>query len=241
MIQSPSSAPTETPDGQITANVAGVMRRIAHAAERAGRPPDVVTLVAVSKTFSAAHVAAAHQAGLRHFGENWIQEAAGKLPALAGLSPRPVWHMIGHLQTNKVKQALELFDLIESVDSTHLGEAIAHRAGDRSIPVLLEVNVGGEPSKHGFRPAEVATACATLRQLPQLEVRGLMTVAPEVDDPEQARPVFRELRRLRDELGLAELSMGMTGDFEVAIQEGATLVRLGRAIFGARPAVVAAG
>ncbi|MEK7214326.1 MAG: YggS family pyridoxal phosphate-dependent enzyme [Chloroflexota bacterium] len=241
MPQPPSSATTESPAGQITANVAGIMRRIAHAAERAGRSPDLVTVVAVSKTFSAAGVAAAHEAGLRHFGENWVQEAADKLPALAGLSPRPVWHMIGHLQTNKVKQALELFDLIESVDSTHLGEAIAHRAGDRTIPVLLEVNVAEEPSKHGFRPSEVAAACATLRQLPQLDVQGLMTVAPEVDDPEQVRPVFRELRRLRDQLGLAGLSMGMTGDFEVAIQEGATLVRLGRAIFGARRTTATAG
>ena len=235
MTQSPASTTPDTLTGQIAANLAGLRQRIARAAQQAGRAPDSVTLVAVSKTFSGAHVAAAHAAGVRHFGENWVQEAAEKLPSLGKLSPQPVWHLVGHLQTNKVKQALALFDLVESVDSTHLGEAIARRAGDRVVPVLIEVNVAGEASKNGFRLDEVPAACATLRALPQLEVRGLMTVAPETGDPEQVRPVFRQLRGLRDQLGLAELSMGMTGDFEVAIQEGATMVRLGRAVFGPRP------
>jgi pyridoxal phosphate enzyme (YggS family) len=219
---------------EVNANVVEVMGRIAAAARAAGREPSEVTLVAVSKTFSKELVEAAHGAGLRHFGENWVQEAAAKLPQLAALTPRPIWHMVGHLQTNKVKLALELFDLIQSVDSVHLGETIARRAGGRRIPILLEVNVAGEASKQGFRPEDLPSACDRLRAIPQLDLRGLMTVAPAVDHPEAAEPVFRCLRELRDELGLQELSMGMTDDFEVAVREGATILRIGRAIFGPR-------
>ncbi len=218
----------------IAANLRTIQARVAHAAAAAGRPADSVTIVAVSKTFPADLVTAAHQAGVRHFGENWVQEAAAKLPQLAALTPRPVWHMVGHLQTNKVKLALELFDLIQSVDSVHLGETIARRAGGRRIPILLEVNVAGEASKQGFRPEDLPSACDRLRAIPQLDLRGLMTVAPAVDHPEAAEPVFRCLRELRDELGLQELSMGMTDDFEVAVREGATILRIGRAIFGPR-------
>ena len=218
----------------IAANLRTIQARVAHAAAAAGRPADSVTIVAVSKTFPADLVTAAHQAGVRHFGENWVQEAAAKLPQLAALTPRPIWHMVGHLQTNKVKLALELFDLIQSVDSVHLGETIARRAGGRRIPILLEVNVAGETSKQGFRPEDLPSACDRLRAIPQLDLRGLMTVAPAVDHPEAAEPVFRCLRELRDELGLQELSMGMTDDFEVAVREGATILRIGRAIFGPR-------
>ena len=228
-----AAAPANKPD--IAANLRSLQERITRAASSAGRNPAEVTLVAVSKTFSADSVADAHQAGVRHFGENWVQEAAEKIPALTNLSPRPTWHMVGHLQTNKVKAALELFDMIQSVDSVSLGEAIARRAGNRRIPVLLEVNVAAEASKFGFRPEQLPDAVKTLQALPELEVRGLMTVAPLSDDSEKVRPVFRRLRVLRDDLGLRELSMGMTDDFEVAIQEGATIVRVGRAIFGARP------
>lgn len=228
-----AAALTGKPD--IAANLRSLQERITRAASAAGRNPADVTLVAVSKTFSVDSIADAHQAGVRHFGENWVQEAAEKIPALTNLSPRPTWHMVGHLQTNKVKAALELFDMIQSVDSVSLGEAIARRAGNRRMPVLLEVNIAAEASKFGLRPEQLHDAVKTLQALPQLEVQGLMTVAPLADDPETVRPVFRKLRALRDEFGLRELSMGMTDDFEVAVQEGATIVRVGRAIFGARP------
>jgi hypothetical protein len=166
-------------------------------------------------------------------GENRVQEAAAKIVALRGL---PVtWHLVGHLQTNKAKTALELFDIIHSVDSLHLAQVLSRPDRSEPLPILLEVNAAGEASKFGFPPAEVAAAAQVVARLPHLDLRGLMTVAPFVSDPETVRPVFRELRRLRDALGLRELSMGMTDDFEVAIEEGATLVRIGRAIFGERP------
>ena len=221
----------------IVANVAAIRERIARAAVSAGRRPEDVTLVAVSKTFPAKMVTAAHAAGIRHFGENWVQEAQTKIPQFRDSEPRTVWHMVGHLQTNKVKVALELFDVIQSIDSLHLGEAIARRAGSRRVPVLLEVNVAGEASKSGFTPEDVPDAVRVLQHLTELEVLGLMTVAPEVPDPEQVRPVFRRLRELRDALGLADLSMGMSEDYEVATEEGATIIRLGRAIFGHRPQI----
>ncbi len=225
---------TSTITSDIAANIALVRQHIAEACESVGRDPADVTLVGVSKTFSAEHIAAAHQAGLRDFGENWVQEASEKLPALSTLSPRPTWRLIGHLQTNKVKSALQLFDVIESVDSLRLAETLARHARDRRVPVLLEVNVAGESSKFGFRPDDVPAAVKAMQALPQLDVRGLMTIAPETDDPETVRPVFRQLRTLRDDLGLRDLSMGMSGDYRIAIQEGATIVRIGRAIFGAR-------
>jgi len=140
---------------------------------------------------------------------------------------------VGHLQTNKAKTALELFDIIHSVDSVRLAEVLSHRA-ERTIPILLEVNIAGEESKFGFAEEELASAIEQISELPNLEIKGLMTIAPWVEDPEQVRPVFRRLRQLRDSLGLEQLSMGMTDDFEVAIEEGATIVRIGRAIFGPR-------
>jgi pyridoxal phosphate enzyme (YggS family) len=215
----------------VAERLALVRQRVAQAAERAGRSPAEVTIVAVSKSFPAQAIEEAAAAGIAHIGENRVQEAVAKIPSLRHL---PVtWHMVGHLQTNKAKTALELFDIIQSMDSLRLAEAISRRA-DRPVPVLLEVNVGGEASKYGFPPEEVPRAAETVARLPHLDVCGLMTVAPLVRDPEEVRPLFRELHRLRDALGLAELSMGMTDDFEVAIEEGATLVRIGRAIFGER-------
>jgi pyridoxal phosphate enzyme (YggS family) len=209
--------------------------RIAAACGRAGRSPDEVTLVAVTKGFPPEAVREAHAAGVRQFGENRVQEAQTKLPTLENLSPRPTWHMIGHLQTNKVKTAVGLFDIIQSVDSLHLAQAIERRAPRSTrVPVFLEVNVAGEASKQGVAPDELSRLVAATRALPGLDVRGLMTIAPLVDDPEQARPVFRRLRELAEPLGLKELSMGMTDDFEVAVEEGATVVRVGRAIFGER-------
>ena len=212
-----------------------VRLRIAGACRRAGRSPEEVTLVAVTKGFPHEAIREATATGLRHFGENRVQEAQDKLPQLANLSPRPTWHMVGHLQTNKVKTALSLFDIIQSVDSLHLAEAIAKRAPQSArVPVLLEVNVSGETAKYGFAPDELPAQTEAIHSLTGIEVRGLMTVAPQADDPEDVRSIFRELRRLNESLGLRELSMGMTADFEVAVEEGATIVRVGRALFGER-------
>jgi pyridoxal phosphate enzyme (YggS family) len=218
---------------EIAANVCTVRARIAAAAGRAGRDPGDITLIAVTKTHDAQTVALAHNAGVRHFGENRVQEARPKISSLRGRGADATWHLIGHLQTNKVKAALECFDILHAVDSERLARAISRRAM-RPVRVLIEVNVAGEPTKHGVRPDDAAALAETVGGLPNIDLRGLMTVAPQVDDPEDVRPVFRRLRELRDALGLQELSMGMTDDFEVAIEEGSTMVRVGRAIFGAR-------
>jgi pyridoxal phosphate enzyme (YggS family) len=217
----------------IEANIKEVQKRIAQACERAGRSPGEVTLVAVTKTVAPSAIEAAFQVGIRHFGENRIQEAEAKLGQLQNLNPRPTWHMVGHLQTNKAKTALELFDIIHSVDSIKLAEVLSRRA-ERKVPILLEVNIASEESKFGFAEEGLASAIKQISLLPNLEIKGLMTIAPLVEDQEEVRPVFRRLRQLRDSLGLEHLSMGMTDDFEVAIEEGATMVRIGRAIFGPR-------
>ena len=219
----------------IAERVEAVRLRIAAACQRSGRSPEEVTVVAVTKGFPPEAVREGFAAGLNQFGENRVQEAQVKLPLLAGLAPRPTWHMVGHLQTNKVKTVLSLFDIIQSVDSFHLAQEISRRAPQSvRVPVLLEVNVAGEAAKYGFSPDELPAAAGQVRDLPGLEVRGLMTVAPMAADPEEARPVFRRLRSLAESLDLRELSMGMTDDFEVALEEGATIVRIGRAIFGER-------
>ena len=207
---------------------------MAAACRRAGRSPDEVTLVGVSKGMPALAVAEAHAAGLQDVGENRVQEAAAKIEALAAQGVRPRWHLVGHLQTNKAKTVTGLFAILHSVDSVRLAQALSRRARE-PLPILLEVNVAQEASKFGFTPQEVASALRSIVDLPNLDVRGLMTIAPQTDQPESVRPVFQRLRELRDELGLRELSMGMTNDFEVAIEEGATMVRVGRAIFGERP------
>ena len=224
----------------VAGNLATVRARIAAAAEAAGRDPGGVELVAVSKTFPVAALKAAIAAGQSVFGENRVQEALPKIEALAGIAgpdgARPRFHLVGHLQTNKARQA-GAFDMIESVDSLRLAVALERRL-PRPMPVLLEVNVAGEVSKHGFAPDEVGPALAAITPLAKLDVVGLMTVAPLVAEAEAVRPVFRELRRLRDaeapQLGMGHLSMGMSNDFAVAVAEGATIVRLGRAIFGDR-------
>lgn len=218
----------------IAANVAGVRRRIAAAAERSNRDPASITLIAVSKTVAPELCAAAVAAGVADLGENRVQEGVAKAAALAAGGIHPTWHLIGNLQTNKVKAALGTFRAIHSVDSLALAAAIDRRAVS-PVACLLEVNVAGEASKAGFAPDEVVAALREIAPLNHVRVRGLMTVAPLAADPETVRPVFRQLRTLAGSLGLAELSMGMTGDFEVAIEEGATMVRVGRAIFGARP------
>ncbi|MGB2694476.1 MAG: YggS family pyridoxal phosphate-dependent enzyme [Dehalococcoidia bacterium] len=214
-------------------NLRRVRERIASACERAGRSTGEVTLVGVSKGFPPEAVSEAYDAGLRDFGENRVQEAEAKIEALAASGRTPRWHLVGHLQTNKAKNVTNLFAILHSVDSVRLAQAVSRHARE-AVPILLEVNVAEEASKFGFTPQELAPALGDIKRLPNLDVRGLMTVAPMTDDPQRVRPVFRRLRELRDETGLEELSMGMTDDFEVAIEEGATLVRVGRAIFGPR-------
>jgi pyridoxal phosphate enzyme (YggS family) len=229
-VEPPKSLASAT---DIAANLRRVRERVDAACRRAGRSPAEVTIVGISKGFPASVVVEAWQAGLRDMGENRVQEAASKIAVAAEKGARPRWHLVGHLQTNKVKTALSLFDIIHSVDSLHLVEAIS-RAAVKSMPVLLEVNVSGEPSKYGLRPEEVEPTLAKARALPNIDVQGLMTVAPLVDNPEDVRPVFRRLRELAQTLGLPQLSMGMSDDFEVALEEGATMIRIGRAIFGPR-------
>lgn len=219
----------------IAANLADVRARIAAAAERAGRDPASVQLVAVSKSFPAEAVIAAAQAGQRLFGENRVQEAVAKAAAVRAAGITDIaWHMVGRLQTNKVRAAAGLFAMIHSIDSLRLARALSLRL-TAPLPVLVEVNVAGEETKAGFSPAETPEAVRAIAALPYLDVRGLMTVAPAVSDPEVVRPVFRQLATLAHALGLPELSMGMSGDYPVAIEEGATLVRIGTAIFGPRP------
>ena len=217
----------------IDENVQEVQRRIASACERAGRSPGEVTMVAVTKTVDAASMEAAFKAGIRHFGENRVQEAKPKIEQLARLKAEVTWHMVGHLQTNKAKTASTIFDIIHSVDSLRLAEMLDSSA-QKKLPILIQVNVSAEETKGGFGPAEVGDAVGRMAKLPNLRIEGLMTIAPWAAEPEQARPAFRRLRELRDALGLTHLSMGMTDDFEVAIEEGATILRIGRAIFGER-------
>ncbi|MBI4295937.1 MAG: YggS family pyridoxal phosphate-dependent enzyme [Chloroflexi bacterium] len=217
----------------IEANIKAVRERIAEACRLAGRTPDDVKIVAVTKSVATADIVRGHRAGLSDFGENRVQEADAKISELSTLAPRPAWHMIGHLQMNKVKVAVQIFDMFHSVDSIELAERMS-RYTERALPVLLQVNVSGEVAKYGFPVDEVKPALDTIARLPGLTVEGLMTIAPIMHDAEQSRPVFRELRRLQDSCGLKHLSMGMTNDFEVAIEEGATMVRIGRAIFGER-------
>ena len=218
----------------VAANVAAVRERIAAAARRAGRDPGAVRLIAVTKTRTPDECAAVLAAGVLDLGENRVQEGIAKVAVLAGQEPCPIWHLIGHLQRNKIRAALDAFAVIQSLDSYDLALAISRRAA-RPVEVLLEVNVAAEPSKFGFSVAETPAVHERIAALPNLTVRGLMTVAPQTSDPETVRPVFRELRRLAEELALPELSMGMTDDFEVAVEEGATLARVGRALFGPRP------
>jgi len=224
----------------VSDNLLAVRQRIGAACQRAGRDPASVTLLAVSKGQPPEAVEEAARLGLDLFGENKVQEAKGKIP----LCPdRLRWHMIGHLQTNKCRDAVGLFEMIQSVDSLHLAAEIskwADRAA-RTVPVLLEVNVAGESSKSGYPPQRLLAELAPVSALPRIEIHGLMTMAPWTPEPEKVRPIFRQLgelrRRCQDLLGapLPCLSMGMTGDFEVAVEEGATLVRIGTALFGERP------
>jgi pyridoxal phosphate enzyme (YggS family) len=216
-----------------------VRERLAAAAQCVRRNPDAAAIVAATKAVAPERVEEARAAGLTMFGESKVQEAKAKIPLV---SSRARWHMIGHLQTNKARDAVELFELIHSVDSVKLAgelDKYAGRAG-KTQPILLEINVSGEASKSGLKLEELAATLEQINALPRIEIRGLMTIAPFAEDAEKARPHFRRLRELRDEMEnrlgmrLPELSMGMSHDFEVAVEEGATMVRIGTAIFGER-------
>jgi hypothetical protein len=248
-------------------NIARIQDRLAAACARAGRHPADVTLVAISKTFSAEAILETYRLGLRHFGENRIEEAESKIsnvegqisnlqppisnlqPPISNLQSEITWHLVGHLQSRKARQAVECFDMIHSVDSVKLASKLSRLCVERGrvAPILLECNVSGEASKAGFRVTNAAERAGwlaeveTLLALPGVRVEGLMTVAPLAAAPNAARPFFRTLRELRDQARARwpqsewrHLSMGMTDDFEVALEEGATLVRIGRAIFGER-------
>lgn len=215
-------------------NLERVRERIARAAERAGGRAADVLLVGVSKTVDVVRIGQAVTAGLPALGENRVQEAREKIAALG----RPVpWHLVGHLQTNKVRDALELFDVIHSVDRLDVARECDRRARQRGRPVdvLVQVNMAGEGSKGGFAPDELGRALEAIARLDQVRVLGLMAIPPQVERAEDARPWFRTLAGLAKQHDLAHLSMGMSADFEVAIEEGATMVRVGTAIFGPRP------
>ena len=229
----------------IADRVAAVRDRIARAAERARRRPEDVTLVAVSKTHPAAAVREAFVAGVRHFGENKVQEAEAKVAELAALRDEGLqWRLVGHLQANKARTAVSLFDHIDSVDGVRLGERLERAAGEqaKTLSVLVQVKLGDEDTKAGLDEQHLFPALESLRSSKRLRIQGLMVLPPYDDDPERLRPFFRRLRELRDEAkeaGLllgSELSMGMSHDLEVAVEEGATMVRVGTAVFGARSA-----
>jgi PLP dependent protein len=230
------------PASRIAAHYERTLDRVRRACEQLGRKPSEVTVIAVSKQADVSLLREALAAGCQHFGENYVQEARPKISALG--RDRATWHFIGHLQKNKVNTCLDLFDLIHSVDSADLARRISARAAQqgRRVSVLLELNLSGETTKFGVRPSELIALMEAIEQFPNLEVSGLMTIPPNSDSPDDSRPFFKRLRSLADDLDRRgyrnwhrkHLSMGMTDDFEVALQEGATMVRIGRAIFGPR-------
>lgn len=239
----------------IVRNLAQIRERIAEAALRSGHTPDAVILVAVTKTFPADVILAAYEAGARHFGENRVREGISKISALRPYlpEPRPTWHMIGHVQSRKARHVVGNYDYVHSIDRLKIAQRLSHYAQEagQEIPALLECNVSGEGSKYGFdledweheeaKQEAFFAAVEEILTLPGLTVTGLMTMPPYVEDPEEVRPLFVSLRALRDALqerfpsvNWCHLSMGMTNDFEVAVEEGATMVRIGRGIFGPR-------
>jgi hypothetical protein len=221
-------------------NLKVVRQRIKAACDRSDREPNSVTLLAVTKSQPPEIVAAAAELGLVFFGENKIQEAKAKIPLCPG---KLHWHFIGHLQSNKCRDAVESFEMIQSVDSLPLAQEINKRCEQaaKTMPVLLEVNVAGEASKFGCKPEQLPAELKEMNALPRLKIRGLMTVPPWSPEPEKSRPYFLQLRELKARceqvvgVPLPHLSMGMSGDFEVAIEEGSTIVRIGTALFGPRP------
>jgi pyridoxal phosphate enzyme (YggS family) len=227
----------------IAQNIELIRERMARAAILSGRLPDEVALVAISKTFPQESISEAVAAGLTKFGENRVQEAENKIPFFAGV-PGLEWHLVGHLQSNKARRAVELFDVIHSVDSFKLAERLNKVCLEleKKISVLIQVDLGGEETKFGADPSQIQELAGSISRLPGLCLNGLMTIPPFFEDPDQARPFFAQLRALRDSLeaeqpgclGRRHLSMGMSHDFEAAIREGATIVRIGTAIFGLR-------
>lgn len=226
----------------IKENLARIQERIAAACRRSGRRPEEVKLVAVSKTVPPEAICVAYEAGLRDFGENRVQEADAKRPALSDLNA--TWHLVGHLQTNKAKRARELFHWVQSVDSVRVAQTLdqAGIGSGEKFPILIQVNLGEEPTKFGCPEKDLLPLVGQICQLPTLDLRGLMVLPPFSEDPEQTRPFFRRLRELAraiqahqlPNISMLELSMGMSHDYEVAIEEGATILRLGTAIFGPR-------
>jgi hypothetical protein len=220
-------------------NLQSIRQRIADACARAGRAVDSVTLLAVSKSHPPETIRVAVENGMLLFGENKVQEARAKIPLCPGKSR---WQFIGHLQSNKCREAVELFEMIQGVDSLAIAREISKRAEQaaKTLPILLEVNVAGEASKFGYRPEQLSLELDELNKLPRLEIHGLMAIPPYTPLPQKARPYFQRLRQIKTDceqkLGapLPHLSMGMSGDFEVAIEEGSTLVRIGTALFGER-------
>jgi hypothetical protein len=219
-----------TRSGEIAANLAAVTARIETAARRAGRDPSAVTLVAITKTKPLEDLLAAFEAGVRHFGENRVQEAEAKFPSLPAGAVR---HLVGPVQSNKASRAARVADVLHAVDSAGIARRLARAAAAeaRRLAVYVEVNTGGEETKAGVPPAQASALVEAVRALPELDVRGLMAIPP----PGDTRPHFVALRRLADSLGLAGLSMGMSDDYEAAVEEGATIVRVGTALFGGRP------
>jgi pyridoxal phosphate enzyme (YggS family) len=223
-------------------NLDSIQQRIRAACARAGRDASSVTLLGVTKGQPPESVTEAGKLGLAFFGENKIQEAKAKIPLCSG---KLRWHFIGHLQTNKCRDAVELFEMIQSVDSLYLAQEISKRAeqAGKTMPILLEVNLAGESSKFGYHPEKLLAELSQINALPKVEIHGLMTVPPYTTNAENVRPVFRQMRELKARAEqtlsapLPHLSMGMSGDFEVAIEEGATIVRVGTALFGARKSV----
>ncbi len=225
----------------IAENIARLRERIYNRALKTGRKPDEITLVAVTKTVDTNRIKDAREAGITAFGENYVQEARGKIPHIG---EGAIWHMIGRLQTNKIKYVVPLFSMIHSVDSARLAEEISERAIEcgKIMEVLIQVNIGRENAKAGVKPEELPQLLEAVSSLKGITVKGLMAMPPYFSDPEKTRPFFTTLRELRDKLfpffsdsvSLAHLSMGMSSDFEVAIEEGATILRIGTAIFGGR-------
>jgi pyridoxal phosphate enzyme (YggS family) len=212
-------------------NLAAVRERIQRAAERAGRDPAEVLLLAVTKVFPASVIREAYDLGLREFGENYVQEFEGKAPELSGI-PGARFHLIGHLQSNKSRKAVELFDVIQTVDSPKLARRL--NESGKPLDVMLEVKLSEEDAKSGAEPGELPALIESVRGCPNLHLLGLMTMPPWSDDPDASRPYFRRLRELAEQHGLTQLSMGMSHDLEAAIEEGATCVRIGTALFGKR-------
>ena len=224
----------------IASNLAEIRERIARSAARAGRAVEDITLVAVSKTFPPEAIRSAYEIGLRHFGENRVQEWESKRPSVSDLDA--AWHLIGHLQSNKARRAANLFDRVDSVDSVALAQKLEAAAASEAkrLKILIEVHLGGEETKSGASEANLPPLAESIARLPHLELLGLMTIPPYFDDFERVRPYFQKVRTLRDQVSaqigtpLKVLSMGMSHDFEIAIEEGATEIRVGTALFGER-------